>query len=137
MTMLPPGEKEEGLTTIINELREAEAFTSTTSKKLNKIELTIMILSVITSGALWLLISNVFNQLMVWIGAIISTIVTGLTIYMEMSQLKKKRIDGLRLRRELMNFLAELRSGAMDDDAERYWRDLKRFQDELKYLKTP
>jgi hypothetical protein len=131
MARLPSRDREDGLNILLDELKKADDFISVKNRRLNLIEKTLMIFSVITSGALWLLIGDVFGKVMIWIGAVISTVATGLTIYMEMSQLKRDKNDCLRVKGKMMDFLAEIRSGRMNDDVDRFWRDLKRLQTDL------
>ncbi len=51
------------------------------TRRNDRIEFTILILTVRTTGALWLLISQSLEHAAARAGAVISTIVTGFTIY--------------------------------------------------------
>jgi hypothetical protein len=102
--------------------------------KANRIDSAILILSVVTSGALWLLASQVVPQVTAWVGAIISTVVTGLTIYLYASGLNRRRKTAHELYTDIGKFIAQYRAtpGMSESD---YWNAVKGFESAIEDLK--
>jgi len=92
-----------------------------------KLQLAVLILSVVTSGSLWLLLSKAVPEATLWFGAIVSTVTTGLTLYLKSSGLNKKRTKALDLYRDLGQFLAEVRASETLDDT-RFWDEYKKYE---------
>ena len=101
------------------------------------LEYSVMALSVITSGALWALAADVAPKQLGWAGAVISTIVTGLTIYLYASGLQRKRKKAIVIRKEVGKFLAEVRGNPHLNEME-FWNKYKVYEglvEELKFGK--
>lgn len=100
----------------------------------NKIQNLVLILSVITSGSLWLLLGNIAPDATIWLGAILSTIVTGLTIYMYASGINRKRTTAISLHRELSAFLAAIRSSEEGVDDSEFWDKFKSIETRIRTI---
>ena len=101
----------------------------------DRIEISILALSVLTSGAFWALVSDAVPKSMGLVGAAISTVVTFLTIYMYSSGLNRKRKDAIFIFKEVGKFMAVARTNPAMTDAE-FWAQYKLLEGmihELKY----
>lgn len=96
----------------------------------DRIELLVLALSVITSGAVWALAADALPKQFGWIGAIISTVVTFLTIYMYSSGLQKKRKRAIVLSEEITEYLGERRGDPYLNQNE-FWIRYKAFEKTL------
>jgi hypothetical protein len=99
----------------------------------NIIENTILIISVITSGGLWLLAAQVLPQATTWAGAALSTLTTSLTLYLNSSGVNKKRKKAIELHSEVSIFLARIRSNPNMTDSE-FWDTYKPLQHKVRTL---
>ena len=84
--------------------------------------------------SLWALASDALPKLLGWIGAVISTIVTGLTIYMHTSAVNHKRKKAQLVTDDLGKFVAEVRTNPQLSDVE-YWRSYKFFEAKIRELR--
>jgi hypothetical protein len=100
----------------------------------NFLDNTILIFSVVTSGAFWALASDALPKLLGWIGAAISTLVTGLTIYMHTSAVNQKRKKAQLVAQELGKFVAQIRGNPNLPDPE-YWVHYKFFEAKIMELR--
>jgi len=105
------------------------------AKWITRINYTVLALSVLTSGALWLLTSHIAPQGTELIGAIISTLVTFLTIFLFMSGLESKRKSYLEVYKNIGNFVAYYRSTENVEDSV-YWGNYKNFEFELRRIQS-
>jgi hypothetical protein len=101
----------------------------------NLLDNSILILSVLTSGAFWALASDALSKVFGWIGAVISTVVTGLTIYMYTSGVQRKRKKAQMIFTEIGNFIVKVRSQP-DMTEQEFWTGYKFFEAAVAYLKT-
>jgi len=99
----------------------------------DRIEVVILVLSVLTSGAFWALASDLAPKPLGWVGAAISTVVTGLTIYMYASAVQKKRKTALFLFEEIGKYLGEVRGNPHLDEME-FWYRFKVYEGMVKSL---
>ncbi|HEY6377410.1 MAG TPA: hypothetical protein VIX90_17955 [Edaphobacter sp.] len=102
------------------------------SSKADKIENLLIVLTVVTSGALWALAADVAPTAGL-IGAVISTIVIGLTIYLPKSAVQKKRKKSLFIYKEIGKFLAEVRGNPHLDNME-FWTKYKVYEGMVRTL---
>jgi hypothetical protein len=91
------------------------------------IEVTILVFSVLTSGAFWALISDTIPKAMGYAGAAVSTVVTFLTIYMYSSGLNTKRKTAIFIFKEIGKFMADVRASASMSEQE-FWTKYKPFE---------
>ena len=75
-----------------------------------RFQLVTIILSVLTSGSLWLSLSQVIPDITLWFGAIASTLIAGITLYMKTTGIDQIRTDTLSLEGEIGQFLAGIRT---------------------------
>jgi hypothetical protein len=80
----------------------------------------VLVLSVLTSGSLWLLMSDKAPHFILWVGAIASTVTSGLTAYVAFSALVQKSDDLLVLSHDIGALLGRLRSSHPPDKDE-FW----------------
>lgn len=113
---------------------EAEELLRRFAGRGNLLDNAILVLSVLTSGAFWALASDALPKLLGWIGAVISTIVTGLTIYMHTSAVNHKRKKAQLVTDDLGKFVAEVRTNPQLSDVE-YWRSYKFFEAKIRELR--
>src|ERR1700759_3021986 len=90
----------------------------------NLLDNAILVFPVLTSGRFWELASDALPKPLGWIGAVISTIVTGLTIYMHTSAVNHKRKKAQLVTDDLGKFVAEVRTNPQRADVE-VWRSAK------------
>jgi len=102
--------------------------------KADRIDNTILVLSVLVSGAFWLLASQAVPQAIAWAGATVSTVVTGLTIYLYASGLNRRRKKAHELYTDIGQFIAKYRADHGMSDKE-YWDKVKRIESEIEGLK--
>ena len=101
------------------------------SKQLRLINNTILVLSVVTTGGLWMLITGALPDYALWVGAIISTVVTGLTLYLKSSGMEAKKRKALAAYGQMSEFIGNVRGGAIKPGTEEFWIKIKMFQNEL------
>ena len=119
-----------GMAILIAMHRKIGSEISSTTKSSKRIEIIILILSVLTSGALWIIVGNQFVTLIQWVGAAISTILTGLTIY-QLTEGPKKQLERLNeLYSEFGRSLAHARTYPNNFS----WHNFKHL--EASYIKT-
>jgi hypothetical protein len=90
----------------------------------------ILVISVITSGGLWLLAAHVLPQAVEWAGAALSTLTTGLALYMYSSGVNKKRQKAIDLHAKVGRFLGQIR-GNPDMREEDFWENFKLLEHEV------
>jgi hypothetical protein len=100
----------------------------------NLLDNSILILSVLTAGAFWALASDALPKIVGWVGAVISTLVTGLTIYMYASGIQRKRKKAQVIFSEMGKFIAHVRSSPNMSDHE-FWAGYKFFEAMVNDLK--
>jgi len=93
----------------------------------DRIEMLVLALSVATSGAFWALASDSAPKALGWVGAAISTVVTGLTLYMYTSGVQSKRKKAIFVYREIGKFLGEAR-GNPNMDGSDFWSRYKVYE---------
>ncbi|AWB58199.1 hypothetical protein [Colwellia sp. Arc7-D] len=101
----------------------------------NAIQNTLLVIGVLTSGGLWLLVAQVLPQVLMWLGAIFSTLTTGLTLYMYSSGVNKKRQKAIELHSEVSDLLGKIRGNPKLTDNE-FWpiyKDLEHKIDTLMF----
>jgi hypothetical protein len=96
------------------------------------LEMTVLTLSVITSGSLWLLLSERIPQSMLWLGAVASTLTVGITLYLGTTGLNRKRTQILDLHGRLGELLAEVRTHAIDEKL--FWSIYKQLEHQLRVI---
>ena len=112
------------LTDLYNQADELKTRYATTAKR---IDVTVLILSVVTTGAFWALLSDAAPKALGWAGAIISTIVTGLTLYMYVGGVQSKRKKAIFVFKEIGKFLGEARGNPYMDTME-FWNRYKVYE---------
>lgn len=90
-----------------------------------RFQLVTIILSVGTTGSLWLSLSKVIPDITLWAGAVISTLITGITLYMKTTDIDQIRSDALSLQDEIGQFLAGIRTA--ENLPVDYWDKYKDF----------
>jgi len=103
------------------------------AKRANIIENIVLIVSVSTSGGLWLLAAQALPQQTAWAGAALSTLTTGLTIYLYSSGVNKKRKKAIDLHSEVSIFLAKIRGNPSMSD-EDFWEKFKTLETRIRTL---
>jgi len=103
------------------------------AKRGNTIENTILVISVFTSGGLWLIAAQVLPQATTWIGAVFSTLTTGLTLYLYSSGVNKKRQKAIALHSEISEFLGKIRGNPEFDDSD-FWNTYKPLEHKIRTL---
>lgn len=111
--------------------RETGKLVSTLSKSNKCIELTVLILTVLTSSGLWILISLSLPKIAAWAGAIISTIIMFLTLYKLIFNVSAKVKKALSLYGDIGSYIANIRSN-IDFNYRSFWDKYKYF--EVKHL---
>ena len=104
------------------------------AKQAKIIEISNLILTILTSGAFWALASDALPKPVGWIGAVISTVTTFLAIYLLSSGLNMKTKSALRLHSKVGTFLAEIYA-TPDYSESKYWNNLRLFENEIRRLK--
>jgi hypothetical protein len=113
---------------------EVEAIVGRYSSRRKICSAVILFLSVITSGALWLLLGNLAPHATLWLGAIASTITTVITLYVYSSGMIQTIANSLTLYKTIGRFVARLRSEPLSDGE--YWDRVKGFEFELQKLRA-
>jgi len=113
---------------------EIEPLVKKYASRADSIEITVLVLSVLTSGAFWALVSDAVPKSLGLIGAAISTVVTFLTIYMYSSGLNAKRKTAIFIFKEIGKFMAEVRTSTSLDDRD-FWTKYKLYEGMIFELK--
>jgi hypothetical protein len=116
--------------------RAVGAVTSQTTRANYRIELTALILSVLTSGAIWVVVDGAFHGVATWVGAASSTLVTGLSIYQFTLGPRPRVKQAYVLYEAVGKELAHLR-GATTFDQVQFWDKYKAFEFDLEKLENP
>jgi hypothetical protein len=103
------------------------------ASKADKIEYLLIFLTAVTSGAFWALAADRAPKEVGWIGAVISTVVIGLTIYLPKSAVQKERKKALFIFKEIGKFLAEVRGNPHFNNME-FWTKYKVYEGMVKTL---
>jgi hypothetical protein len=111
----------------------AEDLAAGYAKRSDRVDNTILVLSVVTSGALWAIAADVLPKPLRFAGAAISTVITILTIYMPTSGLRKKRKKAVVLHSEITRFLGRMRGQWVEHDE--FWNTYKSFEAQLATLR--
>ena len=101
--------------------------------KANTIENVLLSISVVTSGGLWLLAVQVLPQTTTWAGAALSTLATGLTLYLYSSGVNKKRERAIDLHSEVSRFLARIRGNPKMEEG-KFWESYKLLEHKIRTL---
>lgn len=101
-----------------------------------RIEVLRLILSVLTSGGIWILLSVSLPQTAAWFGAVFSTIVSGLATYQFTLGPRRKVKEAYALLRDIGRELAALR-GHPEFDRIQFWERYESFEFQLKKLENP
>ena len=101
-----------------------------------EMELTILFLSVFTSGGLWVLLSAALPKIAGWCGAIFTTVTTGLILYQQMLGPKHKVPEIYNLYQEIGKELSSLR-GTSHFNCTLFWDRYKFFEFQLDKLENP
>jgi hypothetical protein len=103
-----------------------------------RIELTVMVLSVVTSGGIWVLLAASYPQTAAWFGAAFSTIVTFFTIY-QLSFGPKQRVrKAYDVYEAIAREVSRLRGGnPVAFDPRVFWDNYKSLEVEVTKLENP
>jgi uncharacterized protein YggT (Ycf19 family) len=107
-------------------LRKCDDLVRRLALRNDSVDYSVIILTTVTSGSLWLLLTQLLPITVLWVGAVLSTISTILTIYSLMSGVGKRRKNSLKLRSAIADFLAEVRG--------KNYRPLRDFWSEVKWF---
>jgi hypothetical protein len=127
-------EKREAIDQLVIKYNDIEAFLAKLASRAKLLELMVLILSVLISGSLWLLLSKRIPETTLWFGAVASTIVSGITLYIKSSGLNRTRVKALSLYQDLGQFLAEVRDAESLHEIG-YWPKTKRFDSRIADLR--
>ena len=89
---------------------EVEEFLKSKASTVKTLEVIVLILSVLTAGSLWLLLSNALPKSTLWFGAIASTATTFIALYMGNSGMVRTRNQALALLSDIELFMGVLRA---------------------------
>lgn len=140
LPQLPPNvnsnlTREQAIDILLPLHRIADRLTTYITNKNYKIEITILSLSVVTSGGIWVMLSASFPSLAAWFGAAFSTMVTGLTIYQLTPLGPKTHVEeAYAVYQSTVIELGLLRGGATFDSAEFWDLCYKRVEPQLRKL---
>ena len=101
------------LAVLIKLYTEAEELKTRYASLAKRIDMNILVLSVMTTGAFWALLSDALPKPLGWVGAIISTVVTGLMLYMYTEGVQVKRKEAIFIFKEVGKFLGEARGNPL------------------------
>ena len=128
--------REQAIEIVVGLHRDAGTLTSRFSTNSYRIEVTILVITVLTSGGIWVLISEAMPKEAAWLGAIFSTITSGLIIY-QLTLGPKKRVKPVyELYEKIGKELANLRGGRKFNPS-LFWDNYKRFEYDLQRLQNP
>lgn len=102
----------------------------------HRIEILRLVLSVLTSGGIWILLSVSLPQTAAWFGAVFSTIISGLASYQFTLGPRRKVKEAYALLRDIGRELAALR-GHPEFDRIQFWERYESFEFQLKKLENP
>jgi hypothetical protein len=122
------GNKDEQIERLVRLYNDVETMMAKAASQVSRLEMTVLVLSILTSGSLWLLLGEAIPQPTLWLGAIASTIVTIITLYLNTSGVKKVRKQAIGLYQALGRFIAECRASTSGLSDEMYWGRLKEFE---------
>ncbi len=94
-------DRQDALTHLRSMYRSAGALSSNLQARSRRIEIAMIVISVLTSGTLWTLISARYPDAAAWCGAVLSTLVTGLTLY-------QHQVGPMRRHREILALFHEI-----------------------------
>lgn len=107
--------REEAINSMTSLSRDMRQAISRTARQNRQIEIVILVLTVLTSGALWVLISQSFEKIAAWSGATISTILLGLMLY-QRTQGPNQNLERLvEVQKKIDDLIIMLRSGKRYD----------------------
>ncbi len=94
-----------------------------------------LLISILTTGTLWMLITEAIPRVVLWFGAFASSVTTAPSIVPIFRDFPKKRMEALTLYQEIGQFIAAVRA-SQDVLSEDYWASLKRFETKIADLKN-
>lgn len=122
--------RNERLTKALELYEQLEGLIVRTANRADLLRNSVLVLSVITSGSLWLLISETLPKGALWFGAIASTVVTIVTLYLASAGVNRMREQALTLHTAVARFIAEIRSRPLMGEAE-FWDRYKAIEDDI------
>ena len=121
-------------------LREMHANVEAHAKALNRIirqlQIAVLTLSLITTGSVWALISNSAAEFAKWCGAILGTILTGVTSYQTMNKFEDKYSATLTLYGDIGATMSTLRQTTVLTPND-FWIPYKSFETKCIQLNIP
>lgn len=117
------------LETTLHLYSKVEALVAGTATLAKRLDFGVLVLSVLTSGSLWLLISDVLPKSTLWFGAIASSLTTGITLYMSTTGINRTRSRALALHGRVAKLLARVRAGSIEDGD--FWDEYKNLEHEF------
>jgi hypothetical protein len=105
---------------------EVEKLLRETTRRANTLKTVSLVLSIITAGNLWLVLSDELPKITLWIGAIASTFVTLATVYLKSVEAPKRHARLIALHGKIAQLLAKVRSGKIDD--QEFWETYKELE---------
>ena len=116
--------------------RAAQELVERVAQSHYRIEVLRLVLSVLTSSAIWILLGASLPQTAAWFGASFSTIIGGLAIYQFTLGPKRRIQEAYSLLRDIGKELATLRGHTEFDQLE-FWQRYESFEFRLKKLENP
>ena len=111
---------------------DVEEFLRGVFSRVNTLEFIVLVLSVLTAGSLWLLISEALPLPALWFGAIASTLTIGITLYLKSSGMGTKRSQALALLKDAEIFIGEVKAELLPYGE--FWDRYKRLRTRLHEL---
>ena len=134
MPMGPLTDGDQQLQTVLESYHAVREILRRFSARRKLCGVSVLILSVLTSGALWLLVGETLPKAILWLGAVLSTLTTAITSYVYWSGMLQTIASSLALYKVIGKFLVRLRSEAVPDNE--YWEKVKSFEFELERLQA-
>lgn len=100
-------ETSEEFTKIDAQFQTVRKFVADKRTLVARFQLATIVLSVLTSGSLWLLLSKLLPDLTVWVGAFASSLTAGIALYMK--TIDQSITDAYSLEHDIAAYLAEIR----------------------------
>jgi hypothetical protein len=118
--------RDQAATELIDEL---DRLIRSYAKQNDYVDYAILVLSTVTTGAIWLLVGQILPIAAAWVGAIISTVVTVLTILSLTVGFSRKRRQAIDLREDISRFVAEQQMRNFRSDF--FWPKHSKYKHEL------
>jgi len=108
---------------------DAEKLLRTITRTSNFLRTTSLVLSVLTTGSLWLVLTKAIPAVTLWAGAIASTVATFITLYLKSAGASKRHAKILVIHGDIAKLLAKVRA----DKAEpgEFWDTYKKLEHDL------